>query len=93
VQLLIHPDGLQADAGRARTYRTHLEHDPSDLGRAREVAANTSVIPVGILYRNPEVPCYEDLVRPDKLRTVEVTRAGLNVEFDKHTVWPKAAGA
>ena len=48
-------------------------------------------IPVGILYRNPDVPCYEDLRRSDKLRTPELTRTGLNAELDKYTVWPQAA--
>ena len=45
-------------------------------------------IPVGILYRNPAVPCYEDLRRSDKLRTADFIRAGLEAEFDKFTIWP-----
>ena len=48
-------------------------------------------MPVGILYRNPDVPCYEDLRHSDKLRTPDLTRAGLNAELDKYTVWPQEA--
>ena len=44
---------------------------------------------MGILYQNPEVPCYEDLRRSDKLRTSEFVRKGLDSELDKFTVWPE----
>jgi 2-oxoglutarate ferredoxin oxidoreductase subunit beta len=91
VQLLHHDDGLQFSAGLSKVYKNQTLHDPSNLDRAREVASNTENIPVGILYRNPAVPCYEDLRSSDKLRTPELTRAGLNAEFDKYTIWPQQA--
>jgi 2-oxoglutarate ferredoxin oxidoreductase subunit beta len=62
-------------------------HDASDIDRAREVASKMDPIPVGILYRNESVPCYEDLRRSPKLRTPELVRSGLEAEFDKFTVW------
>ena len=93
IQLLNHPDGLQTSAGMAKIYKNQLQHDPSDINRAREIACSQDNIPVGILYRNPEIPCYEDLRRSDKLRTPELTRTGLNAELDKYTVWPQAAAA
>lgn len=67
--------------------RLLTDHDSSDLARAREVASIVDPIPVGILYRNPDVPCYED-VRTGPPRTPELIRAGLEAEFDKFTVWP-----
>jgi len=90
IQLLHHEQGLQPSAGLGKVYRNQLEHDPSNLNRAREIAANTDEIPVGILYRNPAVPCYEDLRLSGKLRTHEYIRSGLEAEFDKFTVWPQA---
>jgi len=66
-------------------------HDASNIDRAREVASQDDPIPVGILYRNPEVPCYEDLRRSPKLRTPQLVRAGLEAELDKFTVWPEHA--
>jgi len=63
-------------------------HDPANLHRAREVASSLDPIPVGILYQNPAVPCYEDLRRSAQPRTAEFIRAGLEAEFDKFTVWP-----
>ncbi|MGB4361074.1 MAG: thiamine pyrophosphate-dependent enzyme [Rhodoferax sp.] len=88
VQLLHHENGLQPSAGVSKIYKNQLEHDPSNINRAREIASGQHAIPVGILYRNPEVPCYEDLRSSDKLRTPELTRTGLNAELDKYTVWP-----
>ena len=93
VLLLNHENGLQSSAGLSRVYKNQLTHDPANIDRAREIASSTDVIPVGILYRNPEVPCYEDLRHSDKLRTPELTRDGLNAELDKYTVWPRAAEA
>jgi 2-oxoglutarate ferredoxin oxidoreductase subunit beta len=91
VQLLNHEHGLQFSAGLSRVYKNQLQHDPSNLDRAREIASGHDSIPVGILYRNPDVPCYEDLRLSNKLRTPDLTRAGLNAELDKYTVWPQGA--
>jgi 2-oxoglutarate ferredoxin oxidoreductase subunit beta len=91
VQILHHADGLQPSAGLSKIYRNQLEHDPIDINRAREIASQHDDIPVGILYRNPSVPCYEDLRRSDRLVTPEWTRSGLNAELDKYTVWPQEA--
>ncbi|MDE2133303.1 MAG: 2-oxoglutarate oxidoreductase [Alphaproteobacteria bacterium] len=91
VQLLHHDDGLQFSASLSRLYKNQLRHDPSDLNRAREIASSLEPIPVGILYRNPDVPCYEDLLRSDKLRTPELTRAVLDAEFDKYTIRPQGS--
>jgi 2-oxoglutarate/2-oxoacid ferredoxin oxidoreductase subunit beta len=89
VQILRHADGLQPSAGLSKIYKKQLEHDPINIDRAREIASQTEDIPVGILYRNPSVPCYEDLRRSDRLVTPEWTRSGLNAELDKYTVWPE----
>lgn len=86
--LLHHRDGLQLSEAVARTYSNNREHDPSKLAAAREMATQLDPIPVGILYRNPAVPCYEDLRRSEKLRTADFIRAGLEAEFDKFTIWP-----
>jgi len=91
--MLHHDNGMQLSDGVARLYKNQLNHDPSSLEQARNIAANTDPIPVGILYRNAAVPCYEDLRHTGLLRTAAVTRTGLNAEFDKFTVWPEGAQA
>jgi 2-oxoglutarate ferredoxin oxidoreductase subunit beta len=89
VLLLNHEQGIQVSTGLAKVYKNQQQHDPSNLNRAREIASYTDSIPVGILYRNPDVPCYEDLRRSAQLRTSEFIKTGLNAEFDKFTVWPQ----
>jgi 2-oxoglutarate/2-oxoacid ferredoxin oxidoreductase subunit beta len=91
VQVLHHPDGLQPGAGTLKLYKNQLEHDPGDIDSARRIASQHDAIPVGILYRDPSVPCYETLRRSGKLVTPKFVRDGLNAELDKYTVWPESA--
>ena len=50
-------------------------------------------IPVGVLYRNNAVPCYEDLREGERPNTPGLIRTVLNEEFDKFTIWPEDGGA
>ncbi|MDZ7590466.1 MAG: thiamine pyrophosphate-dependent enzyme [Rubrivivax sp.] len=87
--LLTHANGLQPSADVSRVYRNQREHDPLDIDTAREIASCEDPIPVGILYHNPAVPCYEDLRHAGAPRSPELTRAGLDAELDKYTIWPE----
>jgi len=89
ILMLHHEQGLQLSAGLAKTYPNQLAHDPLNIHRAREIASGTDPIPVGILYNNPEVPCYEETRHAGSLRTNDYVKAGLNAELDKFTVWPQ----
>ena len=91
VRLLHHEDGLTLSPALAKVYRNTERHDPSDIDRAREIASSMDPIPVGILYRNPELPCYEDLHGIAAVRTPAMIREHLAAEFDKFTVWPEGA--
>ena len=93
LRMLTHANGIKLSDSLARVYKNQEEHDPSNLNRAREIASDNDPIPVGILYRNEQVPCYEDLRASDKLRTPEYVKRGLNAEFDKFTIWPEASAA
>jgi 2-oxoglutarate ferredoxin oxidoreductase subunit beta len=86
--MLTHEDGIQVSPALQKIYRNQVVHDPSDIHRAREIASSEDPIPVGILYRNPSVPCYEDLRRAGMLRTADSIQTSLEAEFDKFTVWP-----
>ena len=68
--------------GRFGALHSRLER-ALDLG---EIASSTDVVPVGILYQNREIPCYEDTRHSKILRTPEIVRKGLDAEFDKYTV-------
>jgi 2-oxoglutarate/2-oxoacid ferredoxin oxidoreductase subunit beta len=89
IMMLTHENGMKVSADLGRVYRNQQAHDPSNLDRARELASHDDAIPVGILYRNEAVPCYEALRATDTLRTSEYIKKGLEAEFDKFTVWPQ----
>jgi 2-oxoglutarate ferredoxin oxidoreductase subunit beta len=89
ILLLSHERGLNIGASIAKIYRNQQQHDPANLNRAREIASSFDPIPVGILYRNPDVPCYEELRNAGQLRSPQFIKAGLEAELDKFTVWPQ----
>ncbi len=86
--LLHHENGLKISDEVSRVYHRQETHDPTDRNRAREIASTGDAIPVGILYRNPDVPCYEDLRGPDRLYTPDVLKDVMEREFDKFTIHP-----
>jgi 2-oxoglutarate ferredoxin oxidoreductase subunit beta len=86
--LLRHERGLTIGPAAAKVYKNQREHDPSNIHAAREIASLEDPIPVGILYRNPDLPCYEDVRHAGQLHTPGQVRAGLEAELDKYTVWP-----
>lgn len=92
VMLLKHKDGLNLSPMIAQAYPNHEEHDPLDIHRAREIASTSDPIPVGVLYRNPSVPCYEDSRDFDRIDTPETARAMLEREMTAFTIWPEAPG-
>ena len=89
--LLHHERGLKISSALSRIYENQQTHDPLDLKEAREIASSIDPIPVGVLYHNPDVPCYEEVRRAGQLRTIELIQEGLNAELDKVTVWPDEA--
>jgi 2-oxoglutarate/2-oxoacid ferredoxin oxidoreductase subunit beta len=93
VRVLHHADGLELNSGLARIYSNNEVHDPANIDRAREIASGLDPIPVGILYRNTEVPCYEDLHAPAPQRTAATIRRGFEGELDKFTIWPDDTAA
>lgn len=86
IQLLHHENALQLSPALSRIYKNQLHHDPLDMNRAREISSSTDVVPVGILYQNREIPCYEDTRRNNVLRTNDTIRTGFESELDKYSV-------
>ncbi len=86
IELLCHENGLKPSENLRKVYKNQLEHDPRDIHRAREIASmDGDTIPVGILYRNPDVPCYEETRQPSVLRTNELIRQNFEKELDKYS--------
>ena len=91
VLLLHHENGLEISPALAKVYTKMEEHDPANMNRAREIASSDDPIPVGILYRDDDIPCYEDVRHDPRLRTAEMVKNGLNAELDKLNIWPEGA--
>jgi 2-oxoglutarate ferredoxin oxidoreductase subunit beta len=89
VLILTHEDGVQLSPTLARAYKNHQEHDPADIVEARRIVGTSERVPVGIIYRNSDVPCYEDMRMPDRMYTPEHIKNGLEEELDKFTIWPR----
>jgi len=86
--LLTHEKGLTLSPNMAKVYKNTEQHDPLNLDRAREIAGLQDPIPVGILYQNPKVPCYEEQRNAGQQRSIRYIKSGLEAEFDKFTIWP-----
>ena len=86
IQLLDHEDGIQASESTRRIYTNRLVHDPIDIHQAREIASSVDPIPVGVLYSNPDVVCYEDSRRHTGAQTSAKTQAVLDHEFDRYSI-------
>lgn len=84
--IMTHENGIQLSDSLAKIYKNQVSHNPSDIHKAREWASNEELVPVGILYRDETVPCYEDIKRPKRVFTPEMIQAGLEQEFDKFSV-------
>ena len=84
VQMLVHEDGLELPelAGR---YHDRLEHDPSDLHAARRLAQDEERVRIGIFYKNPSLPRYEE-TRHLPAHTAEDRVAILNEELDRYAI-------
>lgn len=92
-RILVHGNGLRLTPELSRIYRNQETHDPLDLGRARAIASLSDEIPVGILYHDPSVPCYEDLRAGERPNTPALIKTVLDEEFDKVTIWPQTGTA
>ena len=86
LQMLTHENGLQMSAAVSKIYKNRLEHDPSDMNRARELAAQKDVAPIGVLYRNDSIPCYDDIKRAERVITLDMRKKAVNKEFDRFAV-------
>jgi 2-oxoglutarate/2-oxoacid ferredoxin oxidoreductase subunit beta len=59
IELLEHEDGVVVP-GLERVYKNHVRHDPSDLDAARRLAEETDVARLGIFFRDPNRPVYDE---------------------------------
>ena len=85
---LNHRDGIQSSDALKKVYKNQIEHDPSDMARARELADQGEKLAVGILYRDENIAAYDELRKPSRVFTAELKQAALEQEFDKFGIDP-----
>ncbi len=84
IQILGHANGITVP-GIEKVFKDQATHDPSDLGRARELAEDTSQIRLGLFFRDESKPCY-DAIRRTQKKTAKEKMDLLNEEFARYAV-------
>jgi len=69
-----------------KMYKNRLAHDPSDMAGARRLADHTEKVPIGLLYRNPGAPVYEDFTSVGLTMPVEEKLAAVDAELDRFAI-------
>ena len=84
VQLMEHAEGVVVPA-LARTYKNRIQHDPSNLDAARNLAEADDITRLGVFYRNEDRPTYDE-IRAVPQRSVEEKMRLLSEELDRHAI-------
>ncbi|MBW2271037.1 MAG: 2-oxoglutarate oxidoreductase [Deltaproteobacteria bacterium] len=83
-ELLFHSDGITVPS-LDKIYKHRLEHDPSDLDRARSLAEDTERTRLGIFFKDATRPCY-NAIRHLPTYTAAQNIERLNRELDRYAV-------
>lgn len=86
VTLLNHPKGIHLDEQVVKMYKHVVEHDPSDIDRARQLADMTDSIPIGLFYQDRTKPRFDDYGAHNMGMTPEDKLRAINRELDKLAV-------
>ena len=84
IQLLLHDDGV-VTPDLEKIYKAQIHHDPRDLAAARALAEHTDRILLGVFYKDPSKPRYEEMRRVAP-RTPAERMALLEKEFARYAV-------
>jgi 2-oxoglutarate ferredoxin oxidoreductase subunit beta len=84
--LLEHPDGVPADDSQRRLYKNRRQHDPRDLAAARELASMREHLAIGLLYRNPDAPSYDQATVGGLGLTPEKKLAAIEREIERFAI-------
>ncbi len=85
IEMLTHPDGVELPESLRQIYPNQLRHDPKNLAAAREMASDSSLLRLGVLFRDESHPRYNE-TRHLPLHTAEDKIRILNEELDKYAV-------
>lgn len=86
--ILTHENGLQLTESHNKVYKSQMSHDPSDLKKAQEIAQIEDKVPIGILYQNEDLACYDEQQKARRVFSIEKRKEALESEFDKFAINP-----
>ncbi len=84
IQLLVHEQGVSAPE-LDKIYARKVQHDPLDLAAARAMAEQTEFINLGLFFKDPSRPRYEDTRRVPPKTAAERVQL-LEKEFARYAV-------
>ena len=85
IEMLDHPDGVELPESLRQIYPNQVRHDPKNLKAAREMAADSSLLRLGVLFRDESNPRYNE-TRHHALHTAEDKMRILKEELDRYAV-------
>ncbi len=84
--LLEHENGITLDESVSKLFTKKIEHDPADIGKARNLSEDKDYIYLGLFYQNKNAVRYDVFGAHNLGFTVEQKKAALNKELDKFAV-------
>ncbi|HEU0077309.1 MAG TPA: thiamine pyrophosphate-dependent enzyme [Longimicrobiaceae bacterium] len=84
VEMMVHDDGVVVPE-LERTYRNQIHHDPGDLDAARRLAGAAGKIRLGVFFRDPSLPRYDEMRRVPRHTAADKVNL-LKRELDRHAV-------
>jgi 2-oxoglutarate ferredoxin oxidoreductase subunit beta len=91
--LVLESEGVSLGEATAKIYKNRQQHDTRDLAAARSIAESKDQVPLGVLYQNPDLPCYEDLRKPVRATGAALTRKTLDAAFDRFGIFPRPSAS
>ncbi len=86
IRVLEHADGIPVSDAVKRSFRRTLEHDPADLSGARHLATDREFVDIGLFFRDPSRPVYDDFCNYGLEATADDKLSALNLLLDRFTI-------
>ncbi len=87
ITILNHEDGISLDAKALNQFRHVVEHDPSDLVKAREVAELVKkTTPIGLFYQNKGASRYDEYGAHNLDISTEDRMSAINTMMDRYAI-------
>ena len=84
VEMMVHEQGVSVPE-LAKLYKRTVRHDPRDIDAARQLAASTDGVRLGVFYRNDALACYDQMRQVPRHSVMERLEL-LGKELDRYAI-------